>query len=153
MAGMSSYLRNKLHDWLHRGQAFSPPTTVYLALCTTQPTATTAGTEVTGTGYARVAVTHSMANFSGTQGPGTTVASSGTNSYITNNVLINYGSAGSDWGSPNPVSHWETYDALTSGNRLEFGTIVNSVGTPNPRSIATGDPVSFPVGAFKYAMT
>lgn len=152
MAGISSYLRNKIHDWLHREQAFDPPGTVYLALCTSAPTATVAGTEVTGTGYARATITHSLTDFSGTQGPGTTVASSGTNAYITNNSIINFGTAGSDWGSPTPVSHWETYDASSGGNRLEYGAIVNSAGTPTPRSIATGDPVSFPAGAFKYSM-
>lgn len=150
MAGMSNFLRNKIHDWLHRGQAYSPPATIYVALCTSAPSASIAGTEVAGAGYARVALPQDMTKVSGTQGSGTTTVSTGTGGEVSNNVAVDFGTAGADWGSPDPVGWWETYDAASGGNRLEYGTIVNGSGVASPRTIVTGDPVSFPIGALKF---
>ena len=75
MAAMTDYLENKIIDWLLRGQTFTPPATAYVALYTTAPTDSTAGTEVSGGSYARVAVTSSLANWAGTQSAGSTSAS------------------------------------------------------------------------------
>jgi hypothetical protein len=146
---MSDYLRNKLIDWFIRQQSFSPPATVYIALCTSAPTAAAAGTEVStsGTGYAREAVTASLTDWAGTQAALSTSASSGTSGETSNNSAIDFGTATTSWGT---VSHWEMYDASTSGNRLIFGTIVDGVGSPSPRSIVPGDPVSFPASALVW---
>lgn len=149
MSSMSNYLRNKLIDWFLRQEAFSPPATVYVALCTSAPTAAAAGTEVStsGTGYAREAVTSSLANWAGTQAALSTTASSGTTGETSNNSAIDFGTATITWGT---VSHWEIYDAATSGNRLIFGTIVDGVGSPSPRTIVAADPVSFPASALVW---
>lgn len=54
----SLYLRNKLLNFLFNGAAFVPPATYYLALYSAAPAADgTGGTELAGSGYARVAVT------------------------------------------------------------------------------------------------
>jgi hypothetical protein len=37
MAAMTDYLENKLVDWLLRGQSFTPPATLYVALFTVAP--------------------------------------------------------------------------------------------------------------------
>lgn len=153
MAGFSNYLRNKIHDWLHRGQAFSPPAIQYVALCTSQPSASTAGTEVSSAGYARQPINMSLTDVSGTQADGSTAVSSGTSGEVSNNLLIDYGTADTAWGVPNPVGWWETYDALTGGNRLEFGTITDVNGASSPKAIAAGDPVAFPVSALRFKMT
>jgi hypothetical protein len=144
MAGLTNYLRNNLIDWLMRGQTFTPPTSVFIALVTTTPNAATAGTEVSGTGYARVEVPTSLTDWCGTQGAGSTSASSGTSGTTSNNADIDFGTAGGAWGT---VTYWEAYDAVTSGNRLMWGAIVDSGGVPTPRSIANGDPVKFPTSA------
>lgn len=149
MSGFTNYLRNKLIDWFHRAEAFTPPASVYVALVTSAPTAATAGTEVStggGSNYSRVEVASSLLNWAGTQAALSTTASTGTTGLTSNNSQINFGTAGTAWGT---VSHWELYDAATSGNRLLFGTIVDGNGAASPRSIASGDPVSFPASSLQ----
>ncbi len=148
MPGMTNYYRNKINDWAMRGQTFVPPTSIFIALVSTPPSAGAAGTPLAGTGYQRIEVPLSLLNWSGTQGAGSTTASSGTSGQSSNNSIVNFGDAGSNWGT---ASHWEAWDALTGGNRLFWGTIVDSVGTPTPRSIVTGDPVQFPAGSLVTA--
>jgi hypothetical protein len=148
MAGMANYLRNKIIDWYHRGVAFTPPATVYIELCSTAPSASSAGTPLSGTGYARVALTHSTTAMSATNGATTTTnPSSGTSGQSSNNALLDYGTAGAAWGT---AAYWESYDSSSGGNRLHYGTITNAAGTPTPRTIETGDPVSFPISAIKF---
>ena len=146
MAGLTNYLRNNLIDWFHRAQSFTPPSSVWIALVTTTPNAATAGTEVSGTGYARIEVPASLTDWCGTQGAGSTSASSGTGGTTSNNADIDYGTAGSSWGR---VTYWEAYDDETAGNRLMWGAIVDSGGTPTPRSISNGDPVKFPTSSLQ----
>lgn len=147
MSGMTNYLRNKIVDWFHRGQSFTPPATMYVRLCSTAPTAAAAGTELTGTGYAPEAITSSTTAWAATNADGSTAnPSTGTNGTTSNNVIIDFGTAGGAWGT---ASHWELWDASSGGNRLLYGVIVDASGSPAPRSIAAGDPVSFPIGALR----
>ena len=147
MAGLTNYLRNKLVDWFHRGVAFTPPDPVYITLVSTTPTPSAAGTELTGSGYARVSVAKSTTAWAATNADGSTAAtSSGTNGTTSNNAIIDFGIAGAAWGT---ATHWEMYDASTAGNRLMYGTIVDGLGVATPRSIASGDPVSFPISALR----
>ncbi|MES2180736.1 MAG: hypothetical protein V4493_01380 [Pseudomonadota bacterium] len=142
----ANYLRNKIIDWYHRGQTFAPPATLYFALCTSAPTAASAGTEVStsGTGYARTSVAASLANWAGTDAALSTAVSTGTSGTTSNNISVSFGTATTSWGT---ISHWEAYDAVTGGNRQYYGTIVDGTGAASPRSIAAGDPVSFPASA------
>lgn len=147
MAGFSNYLRNKIIDWLLRGKAFTPPTIVYVTLCSTAPTASTGGTEISPS---RIAINCSTTAWAATNGDGTTTdPSSGTTGTTSNNAIVDFGTAGSNWGT---ASHWELYDAASAGNRLIYGTIVDGVGTPTPRSIVNGDPVSFPISYLRLTM-
>jgi len=206
---LSDYLRNKLHDLVKRGQAFSAPATVYFTLlkctkglrtnstaysvndtiavlgnngkyqlykCTTagttaasqstlypgaadevitdgtavmteQSTALQAGTaisEPSGGSYARVAMTANLTNWSGTQGAGTTTASSGTTGTSSNNVAITFTPAPTaDWTSGTErVWGWATFDAASAGNLLEVGSL-NIV----PQAILNGQAApSFAIG-------
>ena len=45
MSAFSDYVENKLIDWMLRGQAFTPPATVYVALFTSAPADAGGGTE------------------------------------------------------------------------------------------------------------
>lgn len=145
--GMTNYLRNKIVDWFHRGVAFTPPATMYLRLVSTTPTPATAGTELSGSGYSSKAITSSTTAWAATNADGSTAAtSSGTNGTTSNNGVVDFGTAGSAWGT---ASHWELWDASTGGNRLLYGEITDGAGNPSPRSIASGDPVSFPISALR----
>ena len=120
--GMSDYLSNKLVDLLWRGQAYSWPATLYLAAFTTSPTNAGGGTEVNAASYARPLLVPSLTSLCGTQGPGTTAASSGTGGRIANNATIGYPAPGtSDWGT---VTHEGIKDASTAGNVLFWGAIM-----------------------------
>lgn len=123
MAGMSDYLENKLVDWLLRGQAFTPPATVYVGLLTAAPSDAGGGTEVSGGSYARVAVTSSLANWAGTQAAASTVASSGTSGGTSNNGAVTFPAPTANWGV---VTHFAIYDASTAGNLLFYGALSTS---------------------------
>jgi hypothetical protein len=59
MAEMSNYLENALINATLRNTSYTPPTTVYVALFTSDPTDAGSGTEVStaGTSYARQSAT------------------------------------------------------------------------------------------------
>lgn len=135
---MSDYLENKLIDWLLRGQAFTPPATVYIGLLTAAPTDAGGGTEVAGGAYARAAVASSLANWAGTQAPGSTVASTGTNATTSNNGNLVYPAPTGPWGQ---ITHVGVYDASTAGNLLFWAPLTAAknvnLGDPAP-SISAG---------------
>jgi len=124
---MSDYLENRLIDAFLRGQSYTMPTTVYVALATTTGSDTSCGTEVTGGSYARVSVTSSLANWAGTQSSGSTVASTGTNGTTSNNNAITFPAPTGNWGT---VSEVCVFDASTSGNML-FRTALTVSKTVN----------------------
>lgn len=121
MAGISTYLANKLLDHSLRNVSFTPPTAVYVALYTSDPTAADTGTEVSGGGYARQQVTFNVA--SGGQ--------------ITNNSDIIFPTATASWGT---ITHIGIRDAATGGNLLYFSTL--SI----PKTIDAGDQLKIPAG-------
>lgn len=149
MAALTDYMENKLIDFLLRGQALgitgasaaagTGPTTLYLGLLTANPTDSTAGTEVTGGSYARVAITSSLANWAGTQSAGSTVASSGTGGTTSNNGVVTFPAPTANWGV---VTGFGIYDASTAGNLLIYGALTVS------KTINNGDAApSFAAGA------
>ncbi len=139
MAQLSNYLENKLIDLIFRGQAFPSTPTLYIALHTADPTDAGTGTEVStsGTGYSRLAVTASLNNFCGTQGAGSTVASTGTSGSTSNNIAFNFPAATGNFGT---VTHVGIWDALTGGNLLVYGQLSVS------KAVSAGDPFLFSVG-------
>jgi hypothetical protein len=126
-SAMSDYLENKLVDAFVRGQSFTMPTTVYVALATTSGSDAACGTEVSGGSYARVSITSSLANWAGTQSAGSTVASSGTGGTTSNNNAITFPSPTANWGTVVEVC---VFDASTSGNLL-FRTALTVSKTVN----------------------
>lgn len=133
MAAMTDFLENKIIDWLFRAQAIgitgasagagSGPTTLYVGLLTATPTDSTAGTEVTGGSYARVAVTSSLANWAGTQAAASTTASSGTSGTTSNNAAITFPAPTANWGT---ITGLGIYDASTGGNLLIYSALTTS---------------------------
>jgi hypothetical protein len=90
------------------------------AVWTEQSVAMKAGTftEASYGGYARVAVTPSLTSMSGTQGPGTTTASTGTSGQISNNAAITYGAPTTANGY---AFGWFKAFALTAGTIWTYG--------------------------------
>lgn len=124
MAAWTNYAENKIIDAMLRAQALGAPATAYIALFTSDPTETgTAGTEVTGGSYARVAVTASLANWAGTQNAASTTASSGTGGTTSNNAAITFPAPTANWGS---VTHWALMDASTAGNAWIYGALTTA---------------------------
>lgn len=141
-AALTDYAENKLVDAILRGQSLGAPATGYVALYTVCPTDSAAGTEVTGGSYARVAITSSLANWAGTQGAGTTVASTGTNGTTSNNIVLTYPAPTANWGV---VTCWGILDAASAGNLWIYSAL-----TVN-KTINNGDAApSFAAGAATF---
>ena len=119
-ASLSDFAENKMVDAALRAQALGAPATFHIALYTTCPTDSTAGTEVTGGSYARVAVTSSLANWAGTQSAGSTAASSGTGGTTSNNATITFPAPTANWGVVTCVG-WT--DASSAGNIWIFSAL------------------------------
>jgi hypothetical protein len=121
MAEMSNYLENALINGTLRATSYTAPTTIYLALYTTDPTDADTGTEVSGTSYARQTITMGAPS----------------NGVSTNSAAIEFPAAGGSWGT---VTHIGIRDALTSGNLLYHTPLDAS------KTIATGDIFRVSVG-------
>lgn len=139
MSAFSDYLENKLTDLVFRGQPFTAPVTLYVSLHTGTTTDAGGGTEVAGGSYARVAITASLVNWSGTQGAGTTAASSGTGGASSNNGTIVFPTPSAAWGA---ITDFAVWDNSSGGNMLIHGVLTN------PKTINLGDPApSFAISA------
>ena len=133
MAAMSDFLENKIIDWLFRAQAIgvtgasaaagTGPTSLFIGLYTANPTDVAGGTEVSGGSYARVTVSSSLANWAGTQGAATTVASSGATGTTSNNASITFPAPTANWGV---VTGFGIFDASSAGNMLFYGALTTS---------------------------
>lgn len=141
MSSMTDYLENKLIDAIFRNVAFTPPTPLYIALYTSNPTDSSAGTEVSGGSYARVSVTPNNTNFANTQASGTG-ASSGTGGTTSNLTAITFPSPSANWGSVTGVA---IMDASSSGNMLAFAALTTT------KTVNNGDAApSFAIGALTF---
>ncbi len=127
MAEMSNYLENALINGTLRATNYTAPTTVYVALYTSDPTDADTGTEVSGTNYARQSVTFDA-------------PSNGTS---TNSAAVEFPQAGSSWGT---VSYIGLRDASTSGNLL-YHTALDSAKT-----ISTGDVFRIATGSLSVTL-
>lgn len=124
----SNYMRNKVYNHTFGLGAWTMPTTVYVALYTTDPTAADSGTEVTGGGYARKALTMAAP----------------TNGVGDNSAIVNFGTASASWGT---ITHVGIRDALTVGNLLIYGPLTAS------KTVGSGDTFDFPIGDIDIVFT
>ena len=82
--------------------------------------------------YARVAVTAGLAEFAGTQGAGTTVASTGTTGTTSNNAQVSFPTSTAAWvTAPGAAWAFALYDAAAAGNCWYWGamTAPNAIGS------------------------
>lgn len=128
MSKMSNYLENALVNATLRGTAYTAPTSVYLALYTTDPTDADTGVEVTGGGYARKPITFGAP----------------TDGVTTNSANVTFPSATAGWGT---VTHIGIRDAETGGNLLYYAQLTTA------RNILTGDTLSFLAGQVSVTLS
>jgi hypothetical protein len=127
MAEMSNYLENALVNAVLRNTAYTSPTTVYLALYTSDPTDADAGTEVSGNAYARQSITFGAPS----------------NGVSTNSAAIEFPQATGSWGT---VAYVGIRDASTAGNLL-FHTALDT-----SKTIATGDVFRVAAGSLSVTL-
>ena len=123
MAGKSDYLENKVLEHVLKNTAYTSPTTVYMALFTAAPSDSGGGTEVSGSAYARTAITFGA-------------AASGA---IANSAAVEFPVAsGGNWGT---ITHIGIFDAASSGNLLYWAALNASkvVNDGEQFKVAIGD--------------
>jgi hypothetical protein len=119
MSAISNYLENALINATLRNTTYTSPTTVYAGLFTTDPTDAGSGSEVSGSGYARKAITFAAPS----------------NGVTTNSAAAcEFDQATGSWGT---ITHFGIFDALTTGNLLYHGALTTS------KTIASGDVFKF----------
>lgn len=126
----SNYLRGKLIDESLRNINYVPPTIVYVALHTADPTVNgLPATEVAGSWYQRQTVTFGAQSTAG-------------QTFSTNDVTY-----APVTGSSVTVTHFAIWDAQTLGNMLYFGTLASS------KTFAITDVPSFLAGQIAVSAT
>lgn len=126
MAEMSNYLENALINATLRNTSYTSPTTVYLALYTSDPTDADTGTEVSGNAYDRQSITFGAPS----------------NGVSTNSAAIEFPQATGSWGT---VAYIGIRDASTAGNLL-FHTALDA-----SKTISTGDVFRIAIGSLSVA--
>lgn len=122
MAAASDFLELKILEHTLGITAYTQPSTVYLALFTTDPTDAGTGTEVSGGGYARQSISWN------------TPASGAT----TNSADVTFPQATGNYGT---VTHIGIFDASSAGNLLYHGALSasKSVETNDTFLVEAGD--------------
>lgn len=129
MAALSDYAEKLVLDWLMTTGSATRPTGWYVALYTAAPNDAGGGTEVSGGGYSRQAVTFDAA----TSGTGTT----------SNTGAVTFTAAGADFGT---ITHIGIHDASIGGNLLWHGTLTVS------KTVSDGDTLQFAIGNIDLTM-
>lgn len=100
-----------------------------IALFSTNPGASGAGTELTASGgYTRQSITFGAPQVGG------------GGAYIANDTLINFGASSGDYSAP--ISHWAIY---ASGGLVSYG-VFQELGVDSTRTIRTGDAFRIAIG-------
>lgn len=134
--GYTNYARNKILDWLVRGQALVQ-TPGHLAMFTVAPTAIAAGTEVVYTGYSRVNISASM----------TATFWSGAGFAIKSNTVLRFPVCSS---STSVVVALGVMDAATAGNVLFYLDLTPTMTLSN---VAPGWRPTVPSGLLTIGLT
>lgn len=130
MAGsFSDYLEDALLKHVFTNTSYTSPSSLYVALYTTAPSDAGGGTELTGDGYARKAVSFSV---------------SGTTTLATNSAAVEFDAATGSWGTIVAVG---VFDASTSGNLLAWSDLATS------KTISTGDILRIPSGELDITLS
>jgi hypothetical protein len=135
MSHFSDYLENGLINATLRGTNFTAPTTIYLALFTTDPTDAGTGEELSDSNYAR-----QDAAKGGSASEGWTPPADGVTQ---NEKLIQFPPIAD---GNVTITHYAVFDAAVGGNMLYHAPLTTS------KNMEIGDVVSFDVGAITVAL-
>ncbi len=124
---LSNFLELKLLDHVLRNVSYTSPSTVYMALYTSDPGEANTGTEVSGTAYARTALTVGAASGGQSQ----------------NSAAVVFPTAGGSWGT---ITHFAVFDASTAGNMLIYGALTSSI------VISSGTRPTFDIGTLTISL-
>lgn len=122
MSAKSNYLEGKLIEHVLRNTSYTSPSAVYLSLHTSNPDEDNSGTEVSGNGYSRQAITFGAHS----------------NGACANTSVEEFTASGGSFGT---VSHFGIFDASSSGNLLYYGALTAS------KVVADGDTLKFAAGS------
>lgn len=132
MSSFSDYTENLVLNWLFTANSATRPTAWYVGLFTAAPSDAGGGTEVSGSGYARMAT-------------GTMTVSGTSPTLCTNSAAIEFAPAsGGAWGA---ITHIAIFDALSGGNMLGWAPLTTS------RTINDGDVLRIPAGDLDITLT
>jgi hypothetical protein len=120
-------------NWLFTAGAVTRPSAWYLGLSTTTPTDAGANFTPPADTYARVAATFAAGSDVG-------------GNYVANTSVIEFPESTASWGD---LTYGGIFDALTSGNLINFGPLRDSAGTITNIPVGIGQIVRIPIGAFK----
>ena len=131
MSSFTDFTESLVLTWLLTNGSATRPTAWYVGLFTAAPSDTGGGTEVSGSGYARVVTG--------------TISGSGTATTFTNAAAIEFAAAsGGNWGS---VGWAGIFDASTGGNLLAWAPLTTA------RTINDGDVLRIPAGDLDVTLT
>ncbi|SDD26818.1 hypothetical protein SAMN02799630_02804 [Paenibacillus sp. UNCCL117] len=142
---LSNTLATALLNQVFRNTAYTRPTTIYVALYTSNPTGADTGTEVTGGGYVRQAITFSAPTNDSYNEYNNKTGQLGTVTKPTskNSAEIVFPIATADWGT---ITHIGLRDAATGGTLLSYDQI------NNPRTVLANDRLRLPIDAIIQTM-
>lgn len=138
MSNLTNAGENLFVDFM-RGQSMALPANLSLGLLSAATDATF--TENAWSGYARVAVPRTLANWAGTQGGGTIIASAGNSHQTSNNNEISFGNVAA--GGSGTINFVGLFNGTTL---IAYAPLVN------PIVMAPGDPVAFPPGSIVFTL-
>ena len=127
MSAISNYLENALINGTLRASSYTAPTTVYVALFTSDPTDAGSGTECSGSAYVRQSASFAAPS----------------NGASTTSADIQFPQAGGSWGT---ITHFGIFDASSSGNLLYHGALTVS------KTIDTGDVFKIAAGSLTVTL-
>lgn len=135
MAAFSDYLENALVNATLRGQNFAAPTTIYLALFTSDPTDANTGAELMDSSYVRQDMAKGEPVAAGWVPPADGVTS---NAKLIQFPPIADGTV--------VITHYALYDAQSGGNMLYHSALTTS------KTMEISDVVSFDIGALTVTL-
>lgn len=138
MSAMSDYLERGVIEHTLRGQPLSVPSTIYIALFTSDPTDANSGGECTDSAYLRQDAAKGGDIESGWTAP----TASGDATMTSNAKLIQFPPIAD---STVTITHFGLYDAQVGGNLLYHGAFTAS------KTLEVDDLLSLDVGALQLA--
>lgn len=133
----TNYLEDKVLEHVFGGSAYTAPSTLYVGLFTSAGSDSAAGTELSGSGYARQSAAFTVS------GTSPTTAASSAN--------VEFPEATASWGT---VTHAGIFDASSGGNMLAHAQLTDPADftTALPKTVGTGDILRISSGNLKVTL-